>query len=848
MVRFMLQLEVPLVFTDSSVHLAVFSKLSDTFPALHETTIAEVQQDLGGDPHVVDGPLISPYEKKAFSNYKDGRLFSLAKCKPGQTRGNEAVELLYGLVLDYDGPKNKEGFATGITPEHVDCIHQWLETTGFRNATYTSFTSGYCAPNQKLRVVLFFDEPVKPSEYSKIWKAVTDAIPVKIDSTSSEYSRAYYLPRVPREHLDHYDSSYGGTKLLPTRAYLSGGSAVETLDYTRAFEKHDWEHELQTTDTKHNTLVKAAFGVAASAALEGRDRDLVVEETWKICKAALELNPWPVLDWAKAEKTSRSQALIGWERGNSERVSVKGFVPTEKQLHKATQALKTAIKLVEADTTQLNNQAYMVGRYTPHVLSADHVVAALVKAAAGTHKSKYIPEPDGTLKAQGGVTAGQKHPHFTAPKDAWRAKLIIDHETGARVSCDANAAVVFREHPDMVGKLRWDVREDAALLVASPPWESTHEKFPVHINTPDGYDAARWLASEKVLGGKPLAARTVFEAMHAIAQQDKFDPFSDWLVDLKWDGTPRLDTWLSVYGGAEDSRYSRLAAKNFLIGSVALTLAPETSDVDTVLVLMGQENKGKSRLFKALAGEYFSDSLRDITDKDSYLMMQRLVILEIAELDKLMQYDDADVKSFITARKVVIRPAYGRVALPVIRRAVLCATTNESEFLKSTTGNRRFIPVPCGDLCDYKGLELVREQMWAEALHRYKNKELWWLAEEADYREAMKVQEAARVKDEIESKLDFLETGKPKGAITTLQHKNGTPLTEQGSMIVHEEQFDDHNKFLWVTVRQVCDYLSLDWVDLRIQRRVGKALRLAGWDKTQVLKLSDGSKSRIFGK
>ena len=42
-----------------------------------------------------------------------------------------------------------------------------------------------------------------------------------------------------------------------------------------------------------------------------------------------------------------------------------------------------------------------------------------------------------------------------------------------------------------------------------------------------------------------------------MARLNGFHPVRYYLDGLKWDGTPRLDTWLVAYGGAEDNAYVR---------------------------------------------------------------------------------------------------------------------------------------------------------------------------------------------------------------------------------------------------------------------------------------------------
>ena len=47
--------------------------------------------------------------------------------------------------------------------------------------------------------------------------------------------------------------------------------------------------------------------------------------------------------------------------------------------------------------------------------------------------------------------------------------------------------------------------------------------------------------------------------------------------------------------------------------------------------------------------------------------------------------------------------------------------------MRDETGARRLWPVACRGMIDLAGLEQARDQLWAEAVHRFKAGEPWWL-------------------------------------------------------------------------------------------------------------------------
>jgi hypothetical protein len=63
-----------------------------------------------------------------------------------------------------------------------------------------------------------------------------------------------------------------------------------------------------------------------------------------------------------------------------------------------------------------------------------------------------------------------------------------------------------------------------------------------------------------------LPTQELFEQVLVdMAHANRFHPVREYLESLKWDRTPRLVSWLSYYLGADESEYSRLSVKLFLL-------------------------------------------------------------------------------------------------------------------------------------------------------------------------------------------------------------------------------------------------------------------------------------------
>jgi predicted P-loop ATPase len=213
------------------------------------------------------------------------------------------------------------------------------------------------------------------------------------------------------------------------------------------------------------------------------------------------------------------------------------------------------------------------------------------------------------------------------------------------------------------------------------------------------------------------------DALLTAASERVFHPIKDYLEGLPvWDGTERLDSLLIDYLGAEDNPYTRAVMRKTLVAAVARVYEPGTK-FDYILVLNGPQGIGKSTFFAKLGGKWFSDSLTvsDMRDKAGAEKLQGYWILELGELAGLRKIDVETVKSFITRTDDKFRQSYGINVESHPRQSIIVGSTNStSGFLRDVTGNRRFWPVRVNH-----GIKKVWEmtdidQIWAEALERYK--------------------------------------------------------------------------------------------------------------------------------
>jgi hypothetical protein len=199
--------------------------------------------------------------------------------------------------------------------------------------------------------------------------------------------------------------------------------------------------------------------------------------------------------------------------------------------------------------------------------------------------------------------------------------------------------------------------------------------------------------------------------------ENVFDPIREYLDQLKWDGIPRLASWIVEFLSAEDTPFTREVGRLTLIAGVRRVRQPGVK-FDQIVVLEGDQGQGKSSALQVLAGDldYFSDStILGLDERQTQEAAAGVWIYELAEIAGISKADTEMVKAFASRTEDRARPAYGRVRVNQKRRCIFVGTTNADSYLKSQTGNRRFWPVKITGPIDLERLKAVRDQLWAEA-------------------------------------------------------------------------------------------------------------------------------------
>ena len=303
-------------------------------------------------------------------------------------------------------------------------------------------------------------------------------------------------------------------------------------------------------------------------------------------------------------------------------------------------------------------------------------------------------------------------------RDHWTDGLMLTKH-GVPLGNLRNVLHALRNAPEWHDVLAYDAFAARAIMKKPSPWNGqTGEQWTDY----DDNRACEWFQEHEIAA----AAGVVGRGIQTVAREHPFHPVRDYLNSLNWDGTTRLDTWLTTYLGVEDSQYVRAVGSRFPISCVARIFQPGCQ-VDQTLILEGPQGTLKSSALRALAHPWFSDRISNLGSKDSSMEVAGVWIIEMSELDALTKSTTSAIKSFVSRRLDRFRPPYGKHVVDQPRQCVFAGTINPvAGYLSDPTGARRFWPVACG-VIDLEALARDRALLWAEAVARLQAGAPWWL-------------------------------------------------------------------------------------------------------------------------
>jgi predicted P-loop ATPase len=334
-------------------------------------------------------------------------------------------------------------------------------------------------------------------------------------------------------------------------------------------------------------------------------------------------------------------------------------------------------------------------------------------------------------------------------------RALMEHPPGARKINEDGSKTWVKSPLPTLENIEVAIKEDPVISAAVSYDELRHclcwngepltDAFVTHLTT--GVGRTYKLRVKSAL---------FYEQLYSVARMCwSVNPLKDYLEGLIWDGIPRLGELLTTSAGAPDTQLVRSVGTKFAVSAVARALEPGCK-VDTMMIFAGGQGTFKSTWFRTIFGEdFFTDTRFNLDDKDALMGLQGVWGWEIAELSSITGKSAEKVKAHLSSQVDRFRRPYAKIHETAPRSTVFVGTTNQQQFLMDDTGGRRFWVIRIGRI-DLDWLRENRDQLWAEAVDRFREGETWWLGPEE---EAMMIEARSEheVEDEpwIESLVDY---------------------------------------------------------------------------------------------
>lgn len=343
----------------------------------------------------------------------------------------------------------------------------------------------------------------------------------------------------------------------------------------------------------------------------------------------------------------------------------------------------------------------------------------------------------------------------------WMTMLEISPQTGIIKATMNNILIILEHDPLLKDKFALNKFASRGEVLGVLPWDQRSTRRLWDDNDNQGL---YWYL-EKVY--KITGTGKIDGALSLHSNRFAFNEIQDYLRSLmgKWDGTQRLDTLFIDYLGAKDTPYNRAVTRKAFTAAVARAMTPGCK-YDSMVILSGPQGIGKSTLLDKMSRGWFNDSIRTFEGKEASELLQGVWLVEISELDAFRRTDAARIKQFLSLRADRFRAAYGRHVKEIPRSCVFFGTTNTSDFLQDTTGNRRFWPIDTGEQACiknvWKNLNEEIDQLWAEAVMRWQAGEALYLSGEIEAAAKEKQEEHREVSSREGIVREFLERKVPE--------------------------------------------------------------------------------------
>lgn len=605
-------------------------------------------------------------------------------------------------------PKNvvhRQILTLDIDFAHVDFWDDF--TLQFENAAVLHATHKHCEASPRYRLIMPLDREVTPDEYVAISRQIAGIMGIDLfDNTTFETNRLMFWPSIPKD-VDYYFVTQDGPWLNADEILASYTDWKDTTLWPTAqktIEELTGKAKKQEDPEQKKGIVGAFCRTyTISEAIEQFLSDTYTKTDHE--------------DRYTYKKGSTAGGLILYE--DKFAFSHHGTDPCSGKLTNAFDLVRIHLYGhldVENSTSKSKPQSFTK---MEDLVTRDKKVKKTI-ATENLSNAKYEFSVDVEEFAQDNDISEEDLD--------WMGELEIDTR-GRYLSTATNINAILANDARLRGAFKQNDFDSKRYVFKTLPWR--------RIDTPEPLKNVDYSGVRNYIETVYGIAGTlkIDDSLALEFERNSFHPIQEYLNNLKWDGKSRIDNLLIDYFGAEDNLYSREAIAKTIIGAVARVFRPGCK-FDLVLTLVGDQGTNKSSFFKLLSKDWFSDTFMTVQGKEALEQIQGAWIIEIAELSGFRKAEVEAVKHFLTKQEDQFRPAYARASEVFKRQCIFVGTTNRKDFLTDPTGNRRFMPIDVErsritkDV--WKELPAEVDQIWAEAVVRFKQGEKLYLSDKAE--------------------------------------------------------------------------------------------------------------------
>lgn len=617
-----------------------------------------------------------------------------------------------------------------IKPGDTDNVVRTVDSLGMAYAIYS--TRSHTEHRPRLRVVVPTDRTMTVDEYEPIARKLASLIGIGMcDGTTFEASRLMYWPSCPKDAQYVYH--------VGDKRFLSADGMLELYD--------DW-HDVRSWPQVPGHEASQRERQLLAKQGDPKTKHGIVGAFCRIYGIREALDKYLPHAYVEVEGSSdRLTFATGSTVAGAVIYDDDQFLYSHHNTDPCGGQLVNAFDLVRLhkfhdldETAKDGTPVHKLPSYTAmsKLAMQDKAVVAELNAARAQESAQNVFADLIQKEEKGKQEITDLAPNALTDVE-WMKTSTLRYDDNGRVKPTLDNMLKILVHDQALsGRVAYDRFASRYVAKGALPWNMT----PGTRLWTDADDAGlRWYLENKY---EVTGRDKVQDAMIMCAEQNGFNEVLDYLNSLKWDGVARLDTLFIDYLGAEDNVYTRSVARKSLTAAVARAFEPGCK-YDTMPILIGRQGAGKSTLIRTMGKKWYADGLSTFEGKEAAENIQGKWIIEAGEMAGYTRAEENASKQFLSRQVDVFRQAYGRRTQEYPRRCVFFGSSNQYEFLKDITGNRRFWPVdieaqkPTKNV--YVNLPGEVDQIWAEAVVRYKNGESLIIE---DNEAALKIAETAR--------------------------------------------------------------------------------------------------------